>query len=132
MKGDLNIPKVTGVELVAIQRNANKDMWDIILINRNSQPLKNILVSSKGYGSLDGNEQKTSILRHLIETLSPNSFTKIEPIEKSVFHLTNEYWVSYYLQEEIYDKKFIFLPESIQDNYVTKIPGFDFQGVLHT
>ena len=132
MKGDLNIPKVIGVEVAAVQRKENRDFWDILLINRNIYPLQNILVSSKGYGDLNGKAQKTSTLRHLIEMLSPNSYTKIEPIQKNVFHLTNEYWVSYYLHEDIYDKKFIFLPESIQNKYVIKIPGFELQGVLHT
>ena len=64
MKKDLKIPKVTGVELAAVQRE-NDELWDIYLINRNGFALENILISSSGFG--DG--KKTSILRHMIELL---------------------------------------------------------------
>lgn len=131
MKADLNIPKVIGVELAAVRRKTNDELWDIIIINRNSLPLKNVIIASKGYGSNNGKNEQTSVLRHLIETVSPNSYARIEPIQKDVFHLTNEYWVSYYLKEEIYDKKYIFLPDSIQEKYASNIQGFDIYGVLH-
>jgi len=131
MKSDLNIPKVTGVELVAVPQLESDELWDIYLLNRNEVVLKNVLISSKGYGKSEGQEQKTSTLRHLIEILDAQSFTNIEPIQKQVFHLSNEYWVSYYIDGEIYDKKFIFLPDSIQEANISKIEGFDLKGVWH-
>lgn len=131
MKSDLNIPKVSGVEIVAAPQTESKELWDIYLINRNDAPLKNVLIASKGYGMLDGQEQKTSTLRHMIESLDANSIAKIEPIQQQVFHLTNEYWVSYYIGTRIFDKKFIFLPDSIQEANISKIEGFDLIGVLH-
>ncbi|MCG8307824.1 MAG: hypothetical protein MI975_10580 [Cytophagales bacterium] len=131
MKGDLKIPKVTGVEVAVVKRENDDELWDVIIINRNSYPLNHVLITSKGYGSINGIKQQTTTFRYLIDHLGPNSYTKIEPIQNSVFHLTNEYWVSYYLHEEIYDKKYIFLPESIQQKYVAAIPGFDLKGVLH-
>lgn len=131
MKTDLNIPKVSGVEIVAVPQPESDELWDIYLVNRNDFVLKNVLISSKGYGTLNGQEQKTSTLRHMIEILDAQQYTKIEPIQKHVFHLTNEYWVSYYIDGEIYDKKFIFLPESIQESNISKIEGFDLKGVWH-
>ena len=131
MKTDLNIPKVSGVEIVAVPQPESDELWDIYLVNRNDIVLKNVLISSKGYGKLNGKEQKTSTLRHMIEILDAQQYAKIEPIQKQVFHLTNEYWVSYYIDGEIYDKKFIFLPESIQESNISKIEGFDLKGVWH-
>ncbi len=131
MKSDFIIPKVKGVEIAVVRRPEDMEFWDVYLINRNRFGLKNILVASRGYGTLDGKSQKTSTLRHLIETLDPDSFVKIEPIKKDVFHLTNEYWVSYYLDGEIYDKKYIFLPDSIQEKHVSSISGFEMEGILH-
>lgn len=131
MKNDLNIPKVEGVEIAAVKRPEYDELWDMYIINRNGFALKNVLISSRGYGSSNGETQKTSTLRHLIEELDARSLAKIEPIQKDVFHLTNEYWVSYYKNGQIYDKKYIFLPESIQDKFVSPIKGFDIQGVLH-
>lgn len=131
MKADFNIPKVTGVEVAAVKREDDNELWDILIINRNSHSLENVLITSKGYGIINGEKQETSILRHMIEKLPSGSYAKIEPIQKDVFHLTNEYWVSYYLHSEIYDKKYIFLPDSIQDKNISNIPDFNMKGVIH-
>ena len=132
MKGDLNIPKVEGVEVAAVRRQDDHELWDMVIINRNAYPLTNVLITSKGYGEKNGEKQQTSTLRHMIEVLPATAHAQIEPITKNVLHLTNEYWVSYYLNQEIFDKKYIFLPETIQPKNISKIPGFDFEGVLHT
>ena len=129
MKGDLNIPKVSGVEIAAVQRIDDDQLWDILIINRNEELLENVLITSKGYGKADGNEQVTSNLRHLVKQLPPKSFAKIEPIQRDVFHLTNEYWVSYFLNNQMYDKKYIFPPDAIQVKKAPKIHGFDLKGV---
>jgi hypothetical protein len=74
------------------------------------------------------------VLRHLIEHVEPSGFALIEPIDASVFHLCNEYWVSYYIGEfgkQIYDKKFLFLPDSIVDANISYIPQIALEGVLH-
>ena len=131
MKADLNIPKVIGVEIAAVKRMEDDELWDILIINRNDHSLENVLITSKGYGEIKGQKQETSILRHRIGKLPSNSYAKIEPIQINVFHLTNEYWVSYYLNSEIYDKKYIFLPDSLQEKNVSKIPGFELHGVIH-
>jgi hypothetical protein len=131
MKNDLKIPRVTGVEIAAVKRPEDDVLWDMYIINRNGFAISNILISSKGYGSSNGETQKTSTLRHMIEILEAGSLAKIEPIQKDVFHLTNEYWVSYYYKGEIYDKKYVFLPASIQEKFISPIKGFDIEGVLH-
>lgn len=131
MKGDLNIPKVVGVEIAAVKQDDDENLWDIVIINRNAHPLKNVLITSRGYGKFNGEKKETSTLRHMIELLSPNSYAKVEPIQIEVFHLTNEYWVSYYLHEQIHDKKYIFVPDSIQEKNISSIPGFNMKGVVH-
>jgi len=55
----------------------------------------------------------------------------IEPIDPSVFHLTNEYWVSYFIDGRIFDKKFIFVPDTITEKNLTFITEIDTKGVLH-
>lgn len=59
-----------------------------------------------------------------------NSSLKIEAIDTQVFGLTNEYWLSYYIGETIYDKKYIFLPESIVDENLIKVPLVDKAGIV--
>lgn len=127
---DINIPEVKNVTL-AVVREVSQD-WKVFLINNNDFALENTLVASKGYGDKDGEQQKTSILRHFLETVPANSTMLIEPIDPAVFHLNNEYWVSYYVGSQIYDKRFLFLPDTICEENLSFIKELDLQGVRHS
>lgn len=133
MKQDINFPKVEGVH-VAIARLAEtpEEEWAVFLLNYNDFDLHNILITSKGYGKKDKEDVKTSTLRQLIPHLAAQSFTQVERIQAEVFALCNEFWVSYYINKEIYDKKFIFLPESVIDKNLQKIELLNLEGVLHS
>jgi hypothetical protein len=89
-----------------------------------------VLVSSQGYGSHQGEEVKTSVLRHFFDELQPMSAALVEPIDKAVFGLNNEYWVSFYVGKNIYDKKYLFLPESILVDNFSHIPVLNKTGVM--
>ena len=131
---DIEIPEVKNVTL-AVARKINigeSDEWKVYLINNNDHPIENTLVASKGYGEKEGEQQKTSILRHFLETVPGNSAALIEPIDHAVFHLTNEYWVSYYIGNQIYDKRFLFVPDTISEENLTFIKELDMEGVLHS
>ena len=105
-------------------------IWYVYLINLKNVPLENVLVTSKGYGEKDGELVKTSILRHSFPLIEANSYKLIEPIDEQTFGLNNEYWLSYYIGREIFDKKFIFLPESIVDDNFIKLPVVNKPGVM--
>ena len=134
MRKDIEVPEVKNV-LVAIVREVNElnqSIWSVHLINRNGFELENTLVASKGYGQVEGAQQKTSTLRHFLETVPANGTALIEPIQEELFHLNNEYWLSYYVGGQIYDKKFTFLPESITEENLSYIKEIDKEGVLHS
>lgn len=134
MKKDIVKPEVKNVT-VAISKKTNElnvDEWYVYLINQNDYDIENTLVTSKGYGEQGNEIQKTSTLRHFLQTVSANSAMLIEPIQEEVFHLNNEYWVSYYVNSKIFDKKFIFLPESIKEENLTYIKELDTKGILHS
>jgi hypothetical protein len=104
--------------------------WSVYLINQKEVRIEGVLVSSRGYGKIGDADVETSVLRHFLETIEPKSFVKIEPIMEDVFRLTNEYWVSFYIDGMIYDKKFIFLPETINSAFFTTVPIIEKKGVL--
>lgn len=132
MKKDIDFSPVTGVEMViAKSKNETDNHWDVYLINKNLIELETVMVTSKGYGKLDGEKKHTSTLRHLIEKIEEQSFARIEPIDPEVFKLNNEYWVSYYILDQIFDKKFIFVPDSIREENLHYIPELDLMGVRH-
>jgi hypothetical protein len=49
-----------------------------------------------------------------------------------VFHLNNEYWLSYYIGRDVHDKRFIFVPDSICEENLIFIKELETQGVLHS
>lgn len=104
--------------------------WMVYLVNLKNAAIENVLVSSQGYGEIDNRNLRTSELRHYIEKLEAHKFSKIEPIIEDVFGLANEYWVSFYVNKTIYDKKFVFLPESINENNFVTIPFLNKKGVM--
>jgi hypothetical protein len=131
---DIAIPDVKNVT-IAVAREKNilhQNEWKVYLINSNSFPIENTLVASKGYGEKDGEAQRTSTLRHFLQTVPANGFTVIEPLDEKVLHLNNEYWVSYYVGNQIYDKRFVFVPDSICEANLTFIKELEMEGVLHS
>lgn len=133
MKKDIPFHPATGVDLAIVRDiQSGETEWSVYLINRNLISLTTVMISSKGHGQIDGEMRKTSVLRHVIEKLEAQAVAKVEPILPDLFQLTNEFWVSYYILDQIFDKKFIFLPGSISDETVTYIPELDLHGVLHT
>src|SRR3982751_211238 len=116
---------------VALEKeNAEHKTWYVYLVNLKKEPIKNVLITSKGYGEKDGEQVKTSTLRHMFPLIEGNSFKVIEPIDEQTFGLNNEYWLSYYIGTHIYDKKFIFLPESIVEMNFTRLPVVNKVGVM--
>ena len=134
MMKDIEIPEVKNVTLAVArdQTPGEKGEWKVYLINKNEHPIENTLVSSKGYGEKNGEKQETSVLRHFLQTVPPHSGTLIEPIDPDVFHLNNEYWVSYYIDRQIFDKRFVFVPDSIREENLSFIKEIEMEGILHS
>ncbi|WP_186753767.1 hypothetical protein [Echinicola salinicaeni] len=132
MKKDIKFHPVTGVKLAIAKEEVNgQTEWGVYIINLNMIELKNLMITSKGYGTMNGEEKKTSTLRHMIEELGPQSIAKVEPIDPNLFSLNNEFWVSYYILDQIFDKKFVFVEGSMDKSNIQYIPDLDLEGVLH-
>ena len=131
---DIIVPEVKNVTLAIARRSAVGEVreWKVYLINNNDVSIDNTLVASKGYGEKNGEKQNTSILRHFLETVPAHSAALIEPIDPEVFHLNNEYWVSYYIGQQIFDKRFVFVPDTIREENISFIKELDMEGVLHS
>ena len=132
MKKDLpvNIVEDVAIAVVLMNDTPQQASWSVYLVNYKNEMLEHVLVSSKGYGEKDGKMVKTSVLRHSLRDIQPKTFAVIEAIDPAVFGLTNEYLLSFYIDGTIYDKKFIFLPESIIDVNLMHIPLINKPGVM--
>lgn len=132
MKKDLpeNIVQNITIAVVLESESPESKVWNVYLINEKNEEIQNVLVSSKGYGEKDGRNVQTTTLRHFIGNVAAHSFEKIEAIDEQVFGLTNEYWLSFYINNIIYDKKYIFLPESIVEGNLILVPFVNKLGVI--
>lgn len=125
-----NIVKDIMIAVVLEGETIETKNWTVYVINDKNIAIQNVLISSKGYGEKDGRQVTTTTLRHFIGNIAAKSFDRVEAIDEQVFGLTNEYWVSFYIDNIIYDKKYIFLPESIVDGNLMKVPLVNKPGVI--
>ncbi|MCF6131386.1 hypothetical protein [Flavobacterium wongokense] len=133
MKKDIEIPKVENVFLAAVQEWSDDFMekvWYVYLVNDSDFDLDSVMVVSQAFGTLDGEMKKTSLLRHAFMQVPSVSVVKIEMVETSVLRLNNEFMVTYFIGNTLYDKKFIFKAQSITPDYVEEVPILFVDGVI--
>lgn len=132
MLKDIIEPEFDGIGVATVYElnEEGAHVWNVYLINFNNALISGVLVSSKGYGNIDGEEVKTSVLRHFLNKIDALDYGKIEPTHEDVFVLNNEYWVSFYLDGKIYDRKFVFVENTIEKSRLKHINIIDKNGIL--
>ena len=134
MREELLGPKVEKVGVAIIEQidEEGNRIYYAYLLNLRDDIMEGIIITSTGYGenANTGEKLKTSTLRHSLEVLLPQEAAKIEPLMEEVFALSNEYWVSFWVNDVMYDKKFIFLPETITKDKMKLIPLLGEKGIL--
>lgn len=100
------------------------------LVNDSDYDLDSVMVVSKAFGMLDGEMKKTSLLRHAFVKVPSVSVVKIELLDDSVLRLNNEFMITYFIDNTLYDKKFIFKSQSITPDYVEEVPILFVDGVI--
>lgn len=130
LKGPL-VEKV-GVAVIQMENELKEKLYEVYLLNLKEEIIEGIIITCKGYGenAVTGEKVKTATTRHSLEILLPNEAAKIEPIMEEVFGIANEYWVSFWINDTMYDKKFVFVPESISEKNMKKIPLLGEKGVM--
>ena len=130
MKKDIPNLRVEDVAIAIVPRHEEDELWDSYLINFKKEEIRNVLINSRGYGEKNGDQVKTTVLRHFFENIPGETIIQIEPIQTKLFSLTNEYWVSFSFDGNIYDKKYVFVRGSIDQSHFTTIPMLERKGVM--
>jgi hypothetical protein len=132
MKKDIDFLEVVdiGIAIVLESKSEESRNWKAYLLNFKSETINNILVSTKGYGLLNGSEVKTATFRHSLGSLAPQSYTPIEIIDESLFAIHNEFWLSFYIGDRVFDKKITFLPNTISATKLALIPLLMLPGII--
>lgn len=105
-------------------------VWYAYLVNDSDYLIESVMVVSKAFGTIDGEMKKTSLLRHAFVEVPAVSVVKIEMIEKSVLALNNEFMLTFFIGDKLYDKKFIFKANSINETEVEEVPILFVDGVI--
>lgn len=133
MKEKLKGPKVENVAVAIVQSEIEGEMsYYAYLLNKRDDIMEGIIIASTGYGenTQTGEKVRTSTLRHTIEVLLPEEAAKIEPIMPEVFGLSNEYWVSFWVNDVMFDKRFVFPAASISEKNMSMIDSLGLQGII--
>ena len=132
MKEGILGPKVEGIEVLILLDNEIDAEYNVYLWNRREEIIEGVIITSAGFGEhpSTGEKIKTATLRHSLEVLLPNEVAKIEAIMPDVFGLYNEYWVSFWVDEVLYDKQFLFPPGSIILSNFNHMEAFQKKGLL--
>ena len=125
MKKDITIPEVENVFFAAVQEWSDDFMekvWYAYLVNDSDYLIESVMVVSKAFGTINGEMKKTSLLRHAFMEVPSVTFVKVEMLEKSVLALNNEFMVTFFIGDKLYDRKYIFKANSITPDYVEEVP----------
>jgi hypothetical protein len=131
MLKDIDFKKTEDIAIAIVPEGVEGEtMWIAYFLNMGNNTLETVIVNSKGYGKLEGKAVQTSTLRWLLGDIGPQSVCKIEEMPQDVSKLTNEFWVSYYIGDQIYDKKYIFVLDSLRTEHLVNLPLLETKGVL--
>lgn len=133
MKKDIIIPKVENVFMAAVQEwndDFMEKVWYVYLVNDSDFDLDSVMVVSKAFGSIDGEMKKTSLLRHAFVKVPAVSVVKVEMVEKSVLALNNEFMITYFIGNTLYDKKVTFRTNTINERATEEVPILFVNGVI--
>ena len=129
MKKDIQIPEVSGVEIAVVyEYNAlyKTDDWNIYIINNKNVDLEMIVIVSQGFSET----KTTSLLLKKLETLPANSFAKVEFIQPELFVLNNRFQVSFFENNQLKDKTFLFEKNTIKEGGLRMISEIKKRGIL--
>ena len=118
---------------VAIVKELNEDLetvWNVFVVNLGDEMISNVFVTCKGYGTINGEPKETSVMRYFLDDIEPQTAVKVEPINPELFQLNNEYFLVFYHNGNMIDKKITFKENTITEERLVQVTLLDRMGVL--
>tara|TARA_B100000795_G_C22710364_1_gene403283 strand:- start:42 stop:437 length:396 start_codon:yes stop_codon:yes gene_type:complete len=129
LKKDIQIPKVSGVEIAVVYEYNElykTNDWNVYLINNKAVDLEMIVVVSQGFSKT----KTSSLLRKKLDNLPKNSFAKVEFIQPELFALNNRFQVSFFENNQLKDRVFVFEKNTIKKESLRMITEINKRGIL--
>jgi hypothetical protein len=129
MKKDIEIKEFKGLTLVvsyAFNEIYKTNDWMAYLLNESNLELNTVLILSKGFDE----ERETASMRHKIEVLPPHSFAKIELLQEEVLELNNEFRISFFVENTLFEKKFMIPKSTVKEGKLRMIKALNKRGIV--
>lgn len=128
---DIDFKKTEHIILAAVPvEEGDTEDWRVLLVNLSDHKLEDVLVSSKGFGEKNDKKVETDDLRQRFEEIAPKAAATVELITKELKGINNQFWISYWAEGNLHDKKFVFLSESIIEDNMINVPVIGKKGVV--
>ncbi|WAC00880.1 hypothetical protein N7U66_11580 [Lacinutrix neustonica] len=129
MKKDIDIPNVENVYIAIV--NEYNDIyktqdWNAYIINDKAVDLEMVLIVTSGYSE----DKMTSIFRKKLELLPKKSYAKIELMQEDLFALNNQFKVSFFEGNKMFDKTYLFRKNTVHLKALQPLPLMKARGVL--
>lgn len=129
MKKDIQIPKAEGVYVAVV--NEYNDVyktndWNAYIINDKNVDLDVVLIVTSGYSD----KKMTSIFRKKLDLLPKKSYAKIELMQEDLFALNNEFKVTFFEGNTMFEKTYLFRKNTINLKALQTVPLMKVKGVL--
>ncbi len=129
MKKDIVIPKVENVFIAVVYEYNDiykTNDWNAYIINNKDIDLEMVLIVTSGYSE----EKTTSVFRKKLDKLPKKSYAKIELMQEELFDLNNTFKVSFFEDNAMFDKTYLFRKNTINLKALQAIPLMEARGVL--
>ncbi len=129
MKKDIEIPEVKDVFIVVVKEDNpefRSSDWNAYIINAKLVPVEMVLIISRGFDS----NKSTATMRHTVKVLPARSFAKIEYLQDEVLNLNNEFLVTFFEGNKMFEKTFLLPKHSVKDSALKEIPVMTLKGIL--
>ncbi len=132
MKRDIVRPQVSDVYIAVVPGpgEGGQTQWSVVLINDKDVMLTHVIVNASGKGKVDGIEKSTATLRLFLGDILAKSSKQVEVLLEESFALNNNYWVSFYIGSDIYDKKYQLSAGEVDLNELVFAPVLNAPAIL--
>ncbi len=131
MLKDIIPSEIKDIGIAIVKESSLENDWKVYLINLSDFRLDDVIINSTGIGLNELDESiQTGTFRHYIKTVKPRCATPFETIMEEIFLLSNRFWLSFYIDKKISDRKYEFVPGSISAEFFIPIPFTGKQGIM--
>jgi len=131
MLKDIQHLLVKDIGIAVVKESEAVNDWKVYLINLSDDRLENVIINATGFGHDNYSKSlQTATFRHYMKTVKPRCAIPFETIVEEIFHLSNRFWLSFYIGNKIFEKKYEFVPGSIANEFFISVPFTGKHGVM--